>query len=163
MNKKISENKKKFPHGLDELDISILKELQKDCRTPVQIIAQKVNSPASTVHYRLKKLDDQNIVKGYYALIDAEKLERNFMAIMQVRASYGQNYHNEIGEKLAKIPGAWVVYFLLGDWDFHVLIRCKDRKEYMVLLEQVMSMQGIERTSTLVVVKSIKEDPRIDL
>jgi DNA-binding Lrp family transcriptional regulator len=163
LTEKSSRSKNKSQYGLDELDISILKELQRDCRTPVQAIAQKIKSPASTVHYRMKRLDDLNFIKGYYAAIDAEKVERGFLTIMQVRASYGRDYHTEIGNELAKLPGVWAVYFLLGDWDFHVLIRSKDRKEFMELLERVMSMPGIERTSTMVVVKSIKEDPRIEL
>ena len=163
LKEKSSKNTKNSPQGLDELDVSILKELQKDCRTPVQVIAQKVNTPASTVHYRLKRLDEQNYIKGYYAAIDAEKVEKDYLTIMQVRASYGKDYHTEIGNKLANLPGVWAVYFLLGEWDFQVLTRSKDRNEYMKLLEKVMSMPGIERTSSLVVIKSIKEDPRIDL
>ncbi len=158
-----SKNKKNTPQGLDDLDISIIKELQKDCRTPVQLIAQNVEAPASTVHYRLKRLDEQNFIKGYYAAINAEKVEKDYLTIMQVRASYGKNYHNEIGSQLSDLPGVWAVYFLLGEWDFLVLTRSKDRNEYMKLLEVVMSMPGIERTSSLVVVKLIKEDPRIEL
>ncbi|MHA2055526.1 MAG: Lrp/AsnC family transcriptional regulator [Candidatus Hodarchaeales archaeon] len=163
MNKKNTKKIKNSPQGLDKLDISILKELQKDCRTSVQVIAQKVDTPASTVHYRLRRLEEQNYIKGYYAAINAEKVEKDYQTIMQVRATYGKDYHNEIGNKLANLPGVWGVYFLLGDWDFVLLIRRKDRNEYMELLEKVMSMPGIERTSSLVVLKPIKEDPRIDL
>ncbi|MHA1993561.1 MAG: Lrp/AsnC family transcriptional regulator [Candidatus Hodarchaeales archaeon] len=163
MNEKGAKNRKNSPLGLDELDIKILKELQADCRTPVQLIAQNVKTPASTVHYRLKRLDEQDFITGYYAAINTEKVEKDYLTVMQVRASYGKDYHNEIGNKLADLPGVWAVYFLLGEWDFLVLIRSKDRNEYMKLLEIVMSLPGIERTSSLVVIKTIKEDPRIEL
>ncbi|MHA2055001.1 MAG: Lrp/AsnC family transcriptional regulator [Candidatus Hodarchaeales archaeon] len=163
MSEKGTKNRKNSPQGLDDLDIKILKELQTDCRTPVQVIAQKIKTPASTIHYRVKRLDEQNYIKGYYAAINAEKVEKDYQTIMQVRATYGKDYHNEIGNKLANLPGVWAVYFLLGDWDFVLLIRAKDRNDYMQLVEKVMSMPGIERTSSLVVLKPIKEDPRIDL
>ena len=82
---------------------------------------------------------------------------------MQVRAVYGQNYHEKIGNELAKLEGVSVVYFLLGDWDFLVIFRTKDQVAYMKILEQVMKINGIERTSTIVVARVIKEDPRVQL
>ena len=163
MKKQRAKNKKIYPQGLNELDISILKELQKDCRASVQDIAKYVKSPASTVHYRLKRLEDLKFIKGYYVEVNPEKVEKDYLTIMQVKAVYGKNYHEEIGNKFAKLPGVTSVYFLLGEWDFIVIIRSKDRNEYMEFLEKVMSMEGIERTSSLVVAKTIKEDPRLQI
>jgi DNA-binding Lrp family transcriptional regulator len=163
LKEKNAKSKKISHQGLNELDISILKELQKDCRASVQKIAENLKAPASTVHYRLKRLEDLEFIKGYYVEINPEKVQKDYLTIMQVRAVYGQNYHEEIGNKLAGISGVRAVYFLLGEWDFMVIIRSKDRNEYMELLEKVMSMKGIERTSSLVVAKTIKEDPRLQL
>jgi DNA-binding Lrp family transcriptional regulator len=149
--------------GLDKLDIAILRELQKDCRTSVQIIAKKVKTPSSTVHYRIKRLEEQEYINGYYVNLNPEKIGKEYLTIMQVKAVYGQNYHEETGNKLAKLEGVSAVYFLLGEWDFIVIIRSKDQVAYMQILEQVMQMDGIERTSTLVVARVMKEDPRIQL
>jgi DNA-binding Lrp family transcriptional regulator len=156
-------DEKNCNQGLDKLDVAILKELQKDCRTSVQIIATKVKTPASTVHYRLKRLEDQEIIRGYYVDINPEKIMKDYVTIMQVKAVYGKNYHEIIGNKLAKLLGVSGVYFLLGEWDFIVIFRVKDQVEYMDSLEKVMQMEGIERTSTLVVARVMKEDPRIQL
>lgn len=156
-------DEKNFTQGLDNLDIAILRELQKDCRTSVQIIAKKVKTPSSTVHYRIKRLEEQEYINGYYVNLNPGKVGKDYITIMQVRAVYKQNYHEDIGKKLAKLPGVSAVYFLLGEWDFIVLFRSKDQVEYMQILEQVMKMEGIERTSTLVVARVLKEDPRVQL
>ncbi|UCE14332.1 MAG: Lrp/AsnC family transcriptional regulator [Candidatus Heimdallarchaeota archaeon] len=165
-----SNKKEKKPElGLDDLDISILQELQKDCRTSVQVIAKNVEKkldkrvPSSTVHYRIKRLEEQKFIDGYYVNINPERVEMEYLTVMQVRADYGPKYHEKIGNQLAKIPGVWAVYFVLGDWDFIVLTRLKDRAAYMNILEQVMEVNGVERTSTLVVARVIKEDPRLQL
>ncbi|MHA2021838.1 MAG: Lrp/AsnC family transcriptional regulator [Candidatus Thorarchaeota archaeon] len=148
---------------LDELDFAILRELQIDCRTPLQDIAKKVGAPTSTVHYRVKRLEREGIIDGYYAHINPEKLDMDYLTVIQVRAVYGPGYHERIGKKLSKIPGVWAVYFTLGETDFFVLTRSKDKAEYMEILDALMATKGIERTSTQVVVKVISEDPKLNI
>jgi DNA-binding Lrp family transcriptional regulator len=80
-----------------------------------------------------------------------------------VRAKYGPQYHKKVGLRLAKIPGVWGVYYMLGDFDFIVLIRAFDRDDYMQKLERISSMSDIERTSTQVVARVVKDDPRVDM
>lgn len=150
-------------HQLDPLDKAILHELQIDCRTPLQDIAKKVDAPTSTVHYRVKRLERDGVIDGYYARINPEKLDLDYLTVIQVRAVYGPGYHDRIGKKLAKLPGVWAVYFTLGENDFFVLTRCKDKAEYMKILDVLMATKGIERTSTQVVAKVIREDPKLDI
>jgi DNA-binding Lrp family transcriptional regulator len=147
----------------DELDLAILKQLQIDCRIPLQDIAEKVGAPTSTVHYRVKRLERDGVIDGYYANVNPEKLGLDYLTVIQVRASYGPGYHERIGKKLAKIPGVWAVYFTLGDTDFFVLTRSKNRKDYTKILEVLMATKEIERTSTQVVSKVIKENPKIEI
>jgi DNA-binding Lrp family transcriptional regulator len=147
----------------DELDFAILRQLQIDCRIPLQEIAEKVGAPTSTVHYRVKRLERDGVIDGYYANINSEKLGLDYLTVILVRANYGPGYHERIGKKLAKIPGVWAVYFTLGETDFFVLTRSKDKSEYMKILDALMSTRGIERTSTQVVATVIREDPKLDI
>jgi len=147
----------------DELDFKILRELQVDCRIPLQEIADKVGAPTSTVHYRVKRLEREGVIDGYYANVNAEKLGYDYLAVIMVHAAYGPGYHERIGKKLAKIPGVWAVYFTLGENDFFVLTRSQDKADYMKILDALMSTKGIERTSTQVVVRVIKENPKLDI
>jgi len=50
---------------LDNLDFEILRELQIDCRTPLQEIAEKVGAPTSTVHYRVKRLERDGVLRSF--------------------------------------------------------------------------------------------------
>ena len=145
----------------DDLDLAILRELQVDCRIPLQEIAEKVGAPTSTVHYRVKRLERNGVIDGYYANINPERLGYDYLSIILVRAAYRPGFHKRIGKKLAEIPGVWAVYFTLGDTDFFVLTRSKNKAEYMKILEVLMTSKEIERTSTQVVARVIKEDPRL--
>ncbi len=148
---------------LDELDVEILRELQEDCRTPLQAIAEKVGAPTSTVHYRVKRLEKEGIIDGYYAHINPEKVGMDYLTIIKVMASYGPKYYESVGDSLSKIPGVWAVYYVLGDQDFFVLTRSKDRTSFMESLDRIMSTKGVERTATQVVAKVVEEDPRLQI
>lgn len=149
--------------GLDETDRRLLAMLQRDCRVPLQEVAEILGVPKSTVHYRIRKLEQDGIVEGYHAKVNAARLGYDYLAVVLVRAKYGPKYHEKVGRRLAKVPGVSAVYYVLGDIDFIVLIRAKDRDDYMQKLSQLSSMTDIERTSTQIVAKVMKEDPRVNL
>jgi DNA-binding Lrp family transcriptional regulator len=148
---------------MDKVDYAILNILQEDCRTSLEEIARRVKIPKSTVYYRVKKLEERGVIEGYYAKINAAKLGKEYIAVILVRAKYGPGYHGRVGKKIAEIPGVWAVYFVLGDIDFVVMVRADGREDYMRILNTLMNMEEIERTSTQIVAEIIKEDPRVEI
>ncbi|MGA2972996.1 MAG: Lrp/AsnC family transcriptional regulator [Candidatus Bathyarchaeia archaeon] len=146
---------------MDKVDKILLAILQRDSRIPLQKVAKMLGVPKSTVHYRIGRLERAKIIEGYYAKLNAAKLGYDYLAVVLVRAKYGPQYHKKVGTKLSQIPGVWAVYYVLGDYDFTVLIRATDRDDYMQKLERLSNMPDIERTNTQIVGRVVKEDPRI--
>jgi len=147
--------------AIDETDLSILRFLQNDCQMPLDNLAKKLGVPKSTLHYRIKRLERDGVIEGYYAKVNPLKLGYDYVAIVLLRARYGPHYHERVGRKIAAVPGVWAVYYVLGEYDFIVLVRALDREDYMRKLEQLSNMADIERTSTQIAAKILKEDPRI--
>lgn len=149
--------------SIGETDLSILRFLQNDCQMPLDNLARKLHVPKSTLHYRIKRLERDGVIEGHYAKVNPLKLGYDYVAIILVRARYGPHYHERVGKKIAAIPGVWAVYYVLGEYDFVVLVRALNREDYMHKLEQLSKMADIERTSTQIAAKILKEDPRITL
>lgn len=99
---------------LDALDLGILEILQKDCRTPLEEIAQKLKGTKSTIHYRIKKLEAEGVIEGCYAKVDPAKLGKDFMTITLIRAKYGPSFHTKVGNMLTQTPGVIGVYVRLS-------------------------------------------------
>lgn len=148
---------------LDEIDKAILTRLQADSRTPLERIAKDLGIPKSTVHYRTRRLEKEKVIVGYYAKVNAAKVEKDYLTITFVRAKYGPNYHEKIGKMLAQIPGVCSVYFVFGEYDFVVLTRSSCTGDFLQKLEKMTNMIEIERTNTQVVGKTLKEDQRIEI
>jgi len=103
------------------------------------------------------------LIKSYGAILDPEKLGFEYITITLVRGRYGRGYHEKIGEMIANHPYVQSVYFVLGDIDFVVIAKFPSRERFMKFLESMINSPEIERTSTLVVVKVIKESLKLNI
>ena len=148
---------------IDQTDIEILKMLQDDCRITLDEMANKLKISKSTVYYRIKKLERLGIILGCHAKLSPEKMGKDYVAVILVKAKYGPGYHEKVGQKLASIGGVTTVYYIFGEWDFVLQVRASGKDEILRILEQIMNMEEVERTSTLIVAKVIKEDPRLPI
>ena len=59
---------------LDNKDLHLLSVLDWNARMPITQIAKRVQLNKDVVRYRIKNLEEQGIIKGYYSLIDLNKL-----------------------------------------------------------------------------------------
>lgn len=149
--------------GLDELDLNILRALQKNPKMHIRDLAEKLNVPKSTVYYRLRELERAGVIEGYRILLNSEKLGFEYPVVTLIRGRYGPKYHEEIGEFLSKNPYVQAVYYVFGDVDFIIIGKFPCKEKYMEFLEELINSSFIERSSTTVIAKVIKEDFRLNI
>jgi Lrp/AsnC family leucine-responsive transcriptional regulator len=153
-----------FSHyKLDEFDLKILRLLQEDARMTREQIASKLKLSKSAVQYRIRKLENSKVIEGYYAKVNPARMGKEYEAVTLVRAKYSPGYYSKLAQKLASLRGVWAVYFTFGDNDFVLLTRGVDREDLLATIEQMTKLGGIERTSSQIVIKTIKEDPRLEI
>ena len=78
--------------SLDELDKKILSILQKNARNSVSNIAEKINLSVPATSDRIKKLEDLDIIKGYKAIINAQKIGLDLSALITIVSESSSNY-----------------------------------------------------------------------
>ncbi len=150
---------------LDEKDLRILAELERDCRQRTNQIAKLTDIPVTTVFNRIKKLYSSGHIRHFRAILDPEKMDRALLAFVFVtlnRESQGaqsqeQSDHTMI-TKIASYPCVQEVHSVTGEWDLLLKIRTKNISE----LEQFISgklrtQQLIERALTFCAMVSHKE------
>ncbi len=151
-------DEKKRRSFLDPIDRKILNALQENDRIPHLELAKQIGIAKSTLTYRIKRLEDEKIIIGYRAVVDAAKLGKDEQIIVRIRAKFGAGYHEKVGEMLSKIPGVYAVYFVFGENDFVILARAANREELFEKMKILFNSEFVERTTTDVVTKVIKED-----
>jgi DNA-binding Lrp family transcriptional regulator len=142
---------------LDETDRRILSVLQRDARTSMRKISEEVGVSLGTVSNRVRKLEGTGVIRGYTVLLDPEKIGWDLNVVIGLRIQKGRLI--EIQEKIAKDPRVYGVYDVTGDFDSMVVARARDRSDLDDLSKNVMSVDGVERSVTHLVLNTVKESP----
>lgn len=155
---------------LDEKDIKILNLIQENCKLTAREIAKRINSPITTVFARIKRLEKQGIIKGYKAILNAEKLGKGTAAFILVSFTYQPSKMNrqlsqrEVAKEIAKLPEVQEVHIITGNWDLLLKVRVRDVEELgKFIVDRLRLVSGVEKTLTCVVLSTEKETTEINL
>ena len=154
---------------LDEKDLDILDLLQKNCRTTAREIAQTIESPVTTVFAKMKRMEQLGIIKGYKAVLNAQKLKRGTTAFILASFSYrlkegASLSQRKIAKGIAMFPEVQEVHIITGDWDILIKIKEKDVESIgRFVIDKLRFVKGIEKTLTCMVFETEKETTDIVL
>ena len=140
---------------IDETDRKIIHVLQKDGRASLRKISEEVGVSLGTVSNRVNRMESSGIITGYSVRIDPEKVGWSLNVVIGLRIEKGRLI--EIQEKISRDYRVCGVYDVTGDYDSMVIARAKDREDLDDLIKNVMSVDGIERSLTQLVLNTVKE------
>src|SRR5919202_1735504 len=143
---------------LDETDVKILVKLPGNARLSYRKIAQEIGISPPTVLTRVEKLERENIIKFYSAVLEHERLGYDLTAIIEVTAVKGKI--SEVEKHIAKLPNVCAVYDITGLTDMMIIAKFKNRKDLSNFVKKDLSMSFVERTNTHIVLLTVKEDFR---
>lgn len=145
---------------MDELDLRILGELERDSSRPLRAIAKELGIPTSTLHSRIKKLRSAGILKGFRAVLEPGTLGLGTLAIILV--SVGKGDQRAIARRIASLKGVQEVHIVTGEYDIIVKARTRNMSHLSnLVLDKIRNIPGVEKTLTSVAFETIKEDSSI--
>ena len=145
---------------LDEQDLLLLERVEADFDASLEELADELELSKSAVHYRLKKLRESGVVRGVTADVDPLALGLSMMMITEISVAHESGYAEDIGTDLTELDGVSEVYYTMGDVDFVVVSRVQDREQMNVLIDAIVSIDGVNETSSRFVMKELKTDGR---
>ena len=146
---------------LDELDRSILEELNIDARRSHRAIAQRLKISPTTVSARVARLESDGVIRGYIPLLDDELLGWDLWALVGIRISKGRL--REVEERLARDPHAYAIYDVTGEYDALLIGRFRDRRDLDRFVKHALQDPHVERSNTQVVLNRVKEERRVPI
>lgn len=99
---------------LDDLDRAILRILKEDARLTISEIAERLNRPESTIHFRIKKLHERGIIEKY-TIVLGEALRPKSVALVYIQAEtpiiedFLEKYIRHIMKTLSLLPNVLTV------------------------------------------------------
>jgi Lrp/AsnC family leucine-responsive transcriptional regulator len=125
--------------ALDIKDRKILYELDLNARQSLTQIGKKVGLKKDVVSYRLKRLQDEGIIKNFWTAINTFKLGYLVFRIYITFQYVNQNVKNEIIQKFVDYKNSWTVYSTIrSEVDLGVIVWVKNIYEFYKFWEDIL-------------------------
>ena len=150
---------------LDRIDRMILDILQRDGRIAISELAARVNLSTTPCSERVKRLEREGIIMGYYARLNPEMLERNLLVFLEIKLSAKSgDVFDQVARNLTEIPEVLECHLISGDFDYLVKARLKEMSAYRRLLGDLLKKLPASASShSYVVLEEVKESLYLDL
>lgn len=114
--------KKREKQGENSLDIDlkdrkILYQLDLNCRQSNAQIGKKVGLSKQVVDYRIKKMEEEGIIKGYWTNIDSYRFGYQVFRYLIILQNATSSIKDEIMQQIANYKKTWAVYSVKGTYD----------------------------------------------
>ncbi|EHQ35417.1 Lrp/AsnC family transcriptional regulator [Methanoplanus limicola] len=149
---------------MDENDRMILSILEENCRISEQVLADMTNLSREEVISRIKKLEEEGIIKNYVACIDWEKAGDGVVAaIIELKVSPEKDYgYDKIAEKISKFRQVKSLRLVSGAYDLEILVTGRDIHEIARFVSgQIAPLENIRETGTILIMKTYKENGQL--
>ncbi len=144
---------------LDKIDRELLNLLQENAELTYAELGKRLGISPSTVYMRVKKLKEKGVIKRIIAEVNPEVLGYKLRSIIFV--SIDVKKYNSVVEALSKIPQIKIIYDITGEWTFALEALVRDHQELSSLLDKIGNIDGVQHTSTAVVLRVMKEDKKV--
>ena len=115
---------------LDSLDRKILHELDTNSRQSYSELAKKTRSKKDTVKYRIEKLIKEEVIEGFYSVIDYSKLGFLLFRFYFQVSDISLEKKQELVTYLKNHKNISIFYRVTGKYDFSFSIWAKDVWDY---------------------------------
>lgn len=148
---------------MDSFDMKIIQILMENARVTWADLAAEVGLSAPATADRVHRLEEQEVIKGYGAIIDPEYAGNEctaFVAVTLERPEHRPSFLQRVQE-LKEIQEC---HHIAGDDDYLLKARCRNTKDLdRVISTELKGLPGVIRTKTTIVMDTSKETCQVPL
>jgi Lrp/AsnC family leucine-responsive transcriptional regulator len=144
---------------LDRIDKSILIEIQKDGRISNIELSRRIGLSATPCLERVKRLEKENYIVGYTALINPEKVGAALLVFVEITLSRtSPDVFEEFAQAVQLHDAILECHLVSGNFDFLLKTRVADMSDYRRLLgDALLRLPSVSESRTYVVMEEVKQ------
>ena len=148
---------------LDQQDIAILKELQRDASLSSTELAERVGLSQSPCWRRVNQLEEAGIIQRKVAVLARRKL--GIVVFVHVKlASHGWQSLPKFKQKVVSFPEVLQCFLVMGDIDFILLVATRTIEEYNHFVQQKLAqIPGVQSVDSRIVSEETKNTTELPL
>jgi Lrp/AsnC family transcriptional regulator, leucine-responsive regulatory protein len=143
---------------LDERDLSILRVLQGDARATYAEIGRRAGLAPSSVHERVRKLEEAGIIRGYRADIDADAVGLFVTALVSV-TPLDPKQPDDLPERVLEFPEVLDCHSVAGAENYILKVRTRTTADLEDLLRRIREKAEVQTRTTVVLSTPFEHRP----
>ncbi|MDR9391191.1 MAG: Lrp/AsnC family transcriptional regulator [Trueperaceae bacterium] len=145
---------------LDDVDRKILVHLREEGRASHAEIAERVRRSAPAVGERIKKLMQRGVIHGFHADVDPDAVGLSVAAFVALAPTPGSDVRDLV-TRLKRLPEVQELHSVAGTYSYLAKVRTTSPTALDAFLDDLMMMDGVERTETTMVLRTNLERPAV--
>ena len=146
---------------LDRYELAILRILAQDGRITKSRLAEQINLSISPAWERVRRLEENGVIRGYHADVDWLRAFRGSRVIVEVTlARHTAHDMRRFEERIAAAPEVVQCHATGGGVDYVMQVMSRDIDHYQRFIDSLLTDElGIEKYFTYIVTKVVKSMP----
>jgi len=153
----------KTPKHIDRIDRRILSELQSNGKISNVELSKLVGLSASPCLERVRRLEAQGYIEGYYARLTPEKLGAAMLVFVEITlVKTSVDIFAEFSSAVQEHEDIQECHLVSGNFDFLLKTRVADMSSYRKLLgDTILRLPGVSESRSYMVMEEVKHTSKI--
>ena len=149
----------------DDTDKKLLLFLQEDAKQTTKELSHKLGLSVTAVYERIRKLENTGVISKYVAILDRNKIHRNFIVLCHIKlAQHKKEYVLQFEKEVMNLEEVTECFHVSGDYDYILKIGVKDMEDYRnFMLTKLTTLQHIASTHRSFMISEVKNTTEIIL
>ncbi len=149
---------------LDDMDVKILRILQKDATRPVADIGKEVGLSTTPCWRRIQKLEEQGVIARRVALLDAAKVNAGVTVFVQIKTDqHSLAWLEKFHAAVVDFPEVVEFYRMSGEIDYLMRVVVPDIAAYDAFYKRLIARVEISKVSSAFAMEQIKYTTELPL
>ncbi|MCH2093750.1 MAG: Lrp/AsnC family transcriptional regulator [Rhodobacteraceae bacterium] len=145
---------------IDDIDKRLLAAIQKNAHLTAQHLGDQLGLSPSQAGRRRQRLEQEGLIAGYTARLDAAKLGLHVQAFVQVQmATHNPDQAGSFVRMVNTHPEVTSAWTMTGDADYLLRVYCSDLAALNRLIHQtLLTHEAVSRVHSQIVMDQFKSD-----
>lgn len=148
---------------LDDKDKQLVKLLQEDCKKTTKEYADNLQLSKTAVYERIRRLERTGVITGYVALLDKEKVQRDFTVLCHIKlVQHTKENVLRFEREILKLEEVSECFHVSGDYDYILKVNVKNMKKYReFMVTKLTAISNIGSTQSSFSIREVKYSPSV--
>ena len=146
---------------LDDIDKEIIKILQNNARTSYRKIQEELKISIGTIHNRISKLKQNEIIEGYTLKLNNEKL--GYRLTFLIRIDIDGKHTEKILKEISEIPEVCSIFHTTGEQSAALICRFRESEDVHNFIRELNKKEFVTRTNSNMILKEYKNTSFVEI